>query len=221
MGIFTYYYMTSTRFQNAPRSAGGGSWGSASDAVTLRGWFNANTASYDGIAAVGAHIASVQLSGSSIWIENDSWDTDIGTFAQDSWYFFSLSLSGSTATLRYSADQETIADTLSVSIGTWSATTISVGTNAAGDNAADVQLHHWRALSGVTETDETFLAAISDSAADGEWAYWQLEDAALTDSSGNSRPLTGSGGTISVGSSSAPIPTKTEEYNAIMMGSCF
>ena len=218
--------MVSTRFQNAWRSASGGSWGAAGSAVTMRGWVRAHTSEGGGVAEVGDAVASVVIltSLNMIGVTEYNYGVDYGTLAADAWCFVSLCLSGTTATMRYSTDGATITDTLSValSLTTWTASVAKLGITD-GTVIGDAQFHHWRVASEVTETDETFLAAISDSSADGEWAYWQLEDASLADSSGNSRPLTGSGGTLSAGSSSAPIPTPTptETYNAVMMGSCY
>jgi len=215
--------MVSTRFQNAERTGPAGIGASASTGFTICGWVNWHTAVYAPVVSLfpasGYPVAQLISIGNRVFLSD--WSSGFDA-SDDTWYFFVVTISSNTATFRLSTDGETLGSGVTFAMGSgWALDHVSLGGyESDGDFLADGQLHHVRAFAD-TLTDEEILAELTSTSATGSpWAAWELEDASLQDATANDRDLTGSGGTISVGTSSAPVIEKTD-YNAIMMGSCF
>lgn len=133
-------------------------------------------------------------------------EADAGYTDLTGWVFVVVTITGDTATIRISTDGETLtsgADTHPMDSG-WAIDHVRFG----GDGESyvlDGQYHHWRVFAS-TLNDTAILAELtSTDPAGSPWAAWELEDASLQDATANDRDLTGSGGTLSAGATSAPV----------------
>lgn len=224
MGIFAHYYMASTRFQDAARQSPADDPGwSASTGLTIVGWINPHTADYSPFVTFrngsGTALRLIIANTNRIYLHA----YEIGcAISADTWLFFSVTISSNTATLKISTDYETLSTGYTYSMsGGWSITYYQIGGEPSnGDYLTDGQIHHVRAFESALSDEELIAELTSTTAAGSPWAAWELNDASLEDATVNDRDLTGSGGTISIGASSAPVIEKAD-YNAVMIGLCF
>lgn len=210
--------MASTHFQDSERTSPSGIGVSAATGFTLCGWVNWHATGYADIFWLHNSVGGWQSVGCSI--RSDPPPTiAIISFAeyecqvqieQNTWFFFCGTISGNTATLRVSTDGETInaTDTQSITEG-WDIDRIGIGGKASWELFAHAELNHIRVFTEVLTEDEILAELTSTAPAGSPWAAWELEDTKLNDYSGNSRHLTGSSGTLTIGTPSPPQPNNT------------
>ena len=209
--------MASTHFDSAPRSNASLSCDIVATGCTICGW-----CAYDAVSLWQAILQAETSGGSGVVFETDDSNTELGVYVENDswgftgsgfvpsdgvWFFWALIFEAGTVKIRISSDYSTI--THSVTASNYDATgTISAVTMASDEFAEHMvgQLHHVRVFAGALSDAQLLAEMASNSAVLPAHAAWELNDASLADSSGNGRNLSGTGGTVSVGSSSAPVP---------------
>lgn len=136
-----------------------------------------------------------------------------GLAANTAWFHYSIAYSASSATCRIIRDVAgtlTVVATWTVNREAWAATGLDFfnniygGTNETAVN--DTQVAYARVYAATLDAAALLQEAASDAPTVAVWASWPLQDASLTDASGNGRNLTTSGSiTLGNGTSNPPV----------------